>query len=101
LSRLRSRSAASAGGAAPRGGNAPRGNAPRGVYVQTPQSDIYVALLGVALGAMVLGCILLILVLNRYGFSMRVSSTSAPTLGAVASGSEPGPIFAKNRTVHL
>ena len=46
----------------------------RGVYVQAPQSDIYVALLGVALGAMVLGCLLLILVLNNYGFSTKVGA---------------------------
>jgi len=43
----------------------------RGVYVQAPKPDIYVALLGIALGAMVLGCLLLIIVLNRYGFSLK------------------------------
>ena len=46
---------------------------PRGVYVQTPKSDIFVALLGVAAGAMLLGVVLLLLVLQQYGFSTSVS----------------------------
>jgi len=66
LSRLRS-----GRGASPAGGNRPAA-AQRGVYVQSPKSDIYVALLGVALGAMVLGCLLLVLVLNQYGFQTTV-----------------------------
>jgi hypothetical protein len=56
----------------------------RGVYVQAPKSDIFVALLGVALGAMVLGCLLLVLVLNRYGFSTKVSAVTRPSNPAVA-----------------
>ena len=47
------------------------------MFVQTPKSDIYVALLGVALGAMVLGCLLLVLVLQRYEFKTKVSSNFA------------------------
>ena len=49
-------------------GLAVRGPPPRagggrpGVFVQAPRSDIYVAMLGVALGAMILGCLLLFLV---------------------------------------
>jgi len=46
--------------------------------VQTPKSDIFVALLGVALGAMILGCLLLVFVLNRYGFSTKVSAVTPP-----------------------
>lgn len=34
------------------------------------------ALLGVALGAMLIGCLLLVMVLNRYGFSTKVSAVS-------------------------
>lgn len=57
----------------------------RGVYVQSPKSDIYVALLGVALGAMLLGCLLLVLVLNRYEFKTKVSSLgNGPAAIAVA-----------------
>ena len=55
----------------------------RGVYVQAPKSDIFVVLLGVALGAMFIGCLLMFLVLNRYGFSRKVTSltpTSPTTL---------------------
>jgi len=44
------------------------------VFVQTPQSDIYVTLLGIALGAMILGCLLLVLILKNYGFSTKVSA---------------------------
>jgi hypothetical protein len=48
--------------------------------VQAPKSDIYVALLGVALGAMVIGCILLLVVLSRYNFQTSVSAlTPAPS----------------------
>ena len=39
-----------------------------GILVQKPKSDIYVALLGVALGAILLGSLLLVLKLNQYGF---------------------------------
>jgi len=49
-----------------------------GVFVQAPRSDIYVALLGIALGAMVLGCLLLVLVLNRYEFKTKAASLSPP-----------------------
>jgi hypothetical protein len=61
----------------------PAGGA-RGVFVQTPKSDIFVALLGVGLGAMALGCLLLLLVLNRYGFSTKVSAINATPTAAVA-----------------
>jgi hypothetical protein len=40
-----------------------------GVFVQTPRSDIFVVMLGIALGAMVLGCLLLLLIVNQYGMS--------------------------------
>jgi len=70
LSRPRSGRAASGGGGGK--GNRPAGRP--GVFVQTPKSDIYVALLGIALGAMVLGCILLLLILNRYEFKTTVST---------------------------
>jgi hypothetical protein len=61
------------------------------VYVQAPQSDIYVALLGVALGAMILGCLLLVLVLNRYEFKTKVSALQAPrpAVSLVASAGIP------------
>ena len=70
----RPRSARPASGAA--GG---RPAARPGVFVQTPKSDIYVALLGISLGAMLLGCILLALVLSRYDFSIKVSRRAEST----------------------
>lgn len=44
-----------------------------GVYVQTPKSDVFVALLGVALGAMIIACILLVLVWKRYDFKTKAA----------------------------
>ncbi len=68
-----------------------RGATQRGVYVQAPKSDIFVVLLGVALGSMIVGCLLMFLVLNRYGFSRKVSSNfSAPIQSiALANGTIP------------
>ena len=43
-----------------------------GVFVQAPKSDIYVALLGVALGAILMACLLMLLMLNSYGWSVKV-----------------------------
>lgn len=72
MSRLRSAPAARGGraAAAARGGQ-------RGVYVQQAKSDVYVAMLGVALGAMVIGCLLLLLVWGRYDYKTTVSATTA------------------------
>jgi hypothetical protein len=52
------------------------------VFVQAPKSDIYVVLLGVALGAMVLGCLLLLLVMNRYEFKTKVAALVPTTANA-------------------
>jgi len=92
LSRPRSGRAASAGAGAGRPGGRP------GVFVQTPKSDIYVALLGIALGAMLLGCLLLVLILNRYEFKTKVSALGhAPASVALASRSDS----VNFSTVHL
>ena len=79
----RPRSARGANAPAPGRTARPAGGA-RGVFVQTPKSDIFVALLGVALGAMALGCLLLLLVLNKYGFSTKVSAVVPAPPAAVA-----------------
>jgi hypothetical protein len=42
--------------------------------VQTPKSDIYVTLLGIALGAIALASLLMVLLFNGYGWSTKVSS---------------------------
>ena len=59
----------------------------RQVMVPTARPDIYVALLGVALGAIVIGCLLLVLVLGRYDWSTKVSARlgDAPPAAALAS----------------
>jgi len=56
--------------------------------VQTPRSDVYVAMLGIALGAMVLGCLLLVLVLKRYDFKTKAAGLSPPAQTAVAANLE-------------
>lgn len=50
----------------------------RGIYVQKPKSDVYVAMLGIALGAIVIGCILLLLVWGRYEYKTTVSALGNP-----------------------
>jgi hypothetical protein len=82
LSRLKSaRAAKPAKPAKPAKARAGAGAAPRGgrVLVQTPKSDVYVALLGVALGAILLGCLLLLLQLNRYEFQTKVAAATPPS----------------------
>jgi hypothetical protein len=55
-------------------------------------------MLGVALGAMVLGCLLLILILNRYGFSTKATVLNPPARTAIASLLEKS---AQRASVHL
>src|SRR5690242_16051134 len=69
VSRLRSNPAASRGR-----GRAPAGRAPVGggrVFVQAPKSDVYVAMLGVALGAIIIGSLLLLLRWRDYDFAIK------------------------------
>ncbi|MBV8557130.1 MAG: hypothetical protein JO116_16325 [Planctomycetaceae bacterium] len=80
----------------PRSGrsSAPAGRAPAGrpgVFVQAPRSDVYVALLSVALGAMIVGCILLVLILRRYDFKTKVSALTPATPAAIAATAQPSP----------
>ena len=57
----------------------------RQVMVPKAKSDIYVALLGVSLGAMLLGMLLLTLVLRRYEFQTKaVSNAPVVTMTALA-----------------
>jgi hypothetical protein len=56
---------------ASRSSAAPRGGRP-GVFVQAPKSDIYVALLGISLGAIILATLLMTLLFSQYGFSTKV-----------------------------
>jgi hypothetical protein len=60
------------------------GGAARGVYVQSPKSDIYVVMLGIALGAILLGCLLLLWL--WYGYNMQIKPTVMnPTNGSPSS----------------
>jgi hypothetical protein len=78
LSRPRSAAARGASGGGARAAGRP------GVFVQSPRSDVYVAMLGVALGAMVLGCLLLVLLLQRYDFTTKAAALTQPTNTALA-----------------
>jgi hypothetical protein len=54
--------------------------------IQTPRSDIYVAMLGIALAAILIGCLLLLFTWGRYDFKTKPSGAflSAPTPTLVA-----------------
>jgi len=56
------------------GSTTTRAAAPRrpGVLVQAPKSDIYVTLLGISLGAIIMACLLMTMILTQYGFSVSV-----------------------------
>jgi len=89
MSRLRSSAAANR----PAARTAPAGGA-RGVYVQAPKSDIFVVLLGISLGAILLGTLLLGLVMNRYNFKTRPTALLAPLSASsirVAQWDDPDP----------
>lgn len=73
MSRLKSAPAASR----PAARTTPAGA--RGVYVQAPKSDIYVILLAISLGAILIGCLLLGLVMNRYDFKTKPTSMNVPS----------------------
>lgn len=66
-----------------RGGAAARPAGGRGVFVQKPKSDVYVALLGVALGSLLIGSLFLILHLSKYEFNLKATANT-PALSAIA-----------------
>ncbi len=47
----------------------------RGVYVQSPKSDVYVTILGISLAAMLLACLFMFLVWQKY--EMKLNPTAA------------------------
>jgi hypothetical protein len=75
LSRLASSRGSSASAASSRSAASGQ-RRPGGVLVQSPKSDIYVAILGVSLAAILFGCILLALAWSKYGFSTKVTSNA-------------------------
>jgi len=70
------RSSAAAGGA-------------RGVYVQSPKSDIFVVMLAISLGAILFGCLLLTLVMNRYDFKIKPTAMNAGPARVLALTANP------------
>jgi hypothetical protein len=48
------------------------------VLVQSPKSDIYVVMLAVALGAIVVSCLLMVRLFSTYGFSVRAAAATPP-----------------------
>lgn len=59
-----------------------------GVFVQKPKSDIFVALLGVSLGAILIGCLLLALKMNQYTWETKASMVSPPASPALLTATE-------------
>jgi len=49
------------------------------VLVQSPKSDIYVVLLGIALAAIIVSCLLMVRLFSNYGFSTKVSARPGPS----------------------
>ena len=70
MSRLRSSRGSSAAAKTARPVAAAGARRP-GVFVQAPKSDIFVAMLSVALGAILLACLLMLLILWRYDFKVN------------------------------
>lgn len=79
MSRLKSNPAANRGRAAA-ASRAPVGGGR--IFVQAPRSDIYVAMLGIALGAIILGSLLLVLRLRDYEFSTKPTGMILPISAA-------------------
>ena len=75
-------SSRSSSGANPTARSSSAARNPR-VLVQSPKSDIFVALLGIALGAILISCILMFVMLYRYNFSTKVSAV-VPSASATA-----------------
>jgi hypothetical protein len=48
------------------------------VLVQSPKSDIYVVLLGVALGAIVISVLMMIKILSNYEFKTKAAALAVP-----------------------
>ncbi len=74
MSRLRSSRGSSAAQSTSSGQRSVAATRRGGVLVQAPKSDIYVVMLAIALGSMVIGSLLMILILSNYNFSAKVSS---------------------------
>jgi len=62
----------------------------RGVYVQAPKSDIFVVMLAISLGAILIGCLLLTLVMNRYDFKIKPTAMNAVSAPVMALAEIPG-----------
>jgi hypothetical protein len=58
------------------------------VFVQTPRSDIFVVMLSIALGAIVLGCLFLFLLLNRYEFQLKAAQLHERSASALVLASQ-------------
>ena len=88
MSRLKSGRGADGGRGGRSSGRAPTGGGR--VLVQSARSDVYVALLGVSLGAMFIGLLFLVLLLNRYEFKTKVSARPNRTADLVAARTVEG-----------
>jgi hypothetical protein len=92
LSRLRSSRGAKAAPAATPAARPAASRRP-GVLVQAPKSDIFVAMLGVALAAILLACLLMVIILWRYEFKANAKlaalDSGAKTLTVAAHDGGP------------
>jgi hypothetical protein len=52
--------------------------------IQSPKSDVYVAMLGISLGAIIIACILMTLIFSRYEFKTKVGLTAPSRIATLA-----------------
>lgn len=76
MSRLPSTRGSSSGAAGRAAGRSAAAQRRPGVLVQSAKSDIYVAMLGVSLAAILIATILMTVIFASYGWSTKVSQTS-------------------------
>jgi hypothetical protein len=60
------------------------------VLVQAPKSDIFVALLGIALAAILFACLLMVLILWRYDFKANAKLAALDTRARALAVATPG-----------
>jgi len=61
-----------------------------GVLVQAPKSDIFVALLGISLAAILLACLLMIMILWRYDFKANAKLAALDSRAGAVSVADRG-----------
>jgi hypothetical protein len=62
----------------------PRPEAPRGVLVRKPKNSVYTVLLMIALAAIVIGCLMMVLEMAKYGFQWKPPANLRSAVNTIA-----------------